>query len=81
MAMYPVQVLNPKAVKLLEDLADMGVIRLEPKTAVTPKQPITGEELAAARTIVMRGAPTLDVDKMIAWLNGSKEYSKLPFRE
>jgi hypothetical protein len=81
MSTYSVHVLNPKAVKLLEDLADLGIIKLEPKTALVPKKPMTEAELAAARARVMQGAPTLNVDEMIAWLNESKEDRKLPFRE
>ena len=62
METYCVQIVNPKAVRLLQDLADMELItiRREIDTAnVSDLSDIIDDEEAGAREAVMRGAPTL----------------------
>lgn len=81
MTMYSVEILNPKAIRLLEDLADLDLIKLQPKTPMMPKQPMSDEDRASLRERVMRGAPSLHVDEMIGWLNESKADRPLPFRD
>lgn len=80
MTMYSVEILNPKAIRLLEDLADLDLIKLQPKTPVIQKKPISDEERAVLRERIMQGAPSLNVDEMIDWLNESKKDRPLPFR-
>lgn len=46
------------------------------------KQPgISEEERVGARERIMRGAPTLNIDEMLKWLEESKKDRKLPFRD
>ena len=47
---------------------------------VEKKQVITEEERAEARKAVMRGAPTLNVEEMFAYVKETRE-RKLPFRD
>ncbi|WP_288428371.1 hypothetical protein [uncultured Spirosoma sp.] len=76
---YTVDILNPKALRLLEDLADMKLIDL--KKAGSSVDALSDEEKALARERVLRGgSQTLDVDEMIAYVNETRERS-LPFRE
>ncbi len=76
---YTVDILNPKALRLLEDLADMKLIDLK-KTGPLGNL-LSDEEKALARERVMRGgSQTLDVDEMIAYVNETRE-RPLPFRE
>lgn len=42
---------------------------------------ISAEEKAKAREIVMQGAPTLNVEAMLGWLEESKEDRPMPFRD
>lgn len=81
---YSVQMVNPKAIRLLQDLADMELItiRREVDTAsATDRLDAIEEEKAKAREAVMRGSPNLDVDAMLEWLKESKKDRKLPFRD
>ncbi len=76
---YTVDILNPKALRVLEDLADMKLIDL--KKAGSSGDALSDEERALARERVLRGgSQTLDVDEMIAYVNETRERS-LPFRE
>lgn len=81
MTMYSVQIVDPKAIQLLEDMADSGLIKLQPKTPVAYQKPMTDSERKAAHERVMRGSPSLNVDEMLAWLEESKKDRKLPFRD
>ena len=81
---YSVQMVNPKAIRLLQDLADMELItiRREVDTAsATDRLDAIEKEKAKAREAVMRGSPNLDVDAMLEWLKESKKDRKLPFRD
>lgn len=76
---YTVDILNPKALRLLEDLADMNLIELK-KTGSSDNS-LSDEEKALARERVMRGgSQTLDVEAMVAYVNETRE-RPLPFRE
>ena len=84
METYSVQIVNPKAVRLLQDLADMELItiRREVDTAsATNRLDAIDDEKARAREAVMRGSPNLDVDAMLEWLKESKKDRRLPFRD
>ena len=48
---------------------------------VQTTRPITDEERAAVRERIMRGAPTLNVDEMLEWVNESKKDRPMPFRD
>lgn len=79
MLTYSVEILNPKAVKLLEDLADLDLITINPRTTLAKQAPLSDEERAKAHERIMRGgSQTLDVDEMIAYI---KEDRPMPFRE
>ena len=79
METYSVEIRNPKAVRLLQDLADMDLIVLKPM--VSSAQILSDEEKVLARERVMRGAPSLNVEEMLDWLKESKLDRKLPFRD
>lgn len=81
MEIYSVEILNPKAVRLLEDLADLDLIAIKPETPAPKLAVLTEEQRAEARERVMRGAPTLDVDAMLEWLKESRKDRKLPFHD
>lgn len=77
METYSVEIRNPKAVRLLEDLADMDLIVLKPiKGSV-----VSEEERARAREAVLRGSPNMDLDAMLEHLRESRQDRKLPFRD
>lgn len=80
METYAIEILNPKAVRLLQDLADLDLIILHPRTT-PPQQPILTEtERTEAYERVMRGgSQTLDVDEMVAYVQEMRE-RELPFR-
>ncbi len=79
METYSVQILNPKVVRLLEDLADLELITLQPRMPLVKNKPLTEEERAAARERLIRGgSQTLDVEAMIAY---NKEDRPMPFRD
>jgi|GEM_PF-1891940 len=48
---------------------------------VQKKPVITEEERAAARERMMRGAPTLNINEMLEWLEESKKDRPMPFRD
>lgn len=79
METYSVHILNPKATKLLQDMADLELIAIEPVRLVG--NAVSDEEKARARERVRQGAPTLHVDEMLAWLQASKKDRELPFRD
>ncbi|MEZ0610229.1 hypothetical protein ACAW74_17060 [Fibrella sp. WM1] len=81
MTMYSVEILNPKAIRLLEDLADLDLIKLQPKTPIVPKKPMSDEEQASLREAVLRGSPNMDIDAMLEHLRESRQDRKLPFRD
>lgn len=84
METYTVQILNPKAVRLLQDLADLELITLRQDVVTanaSDRLDAIDDEKAKAREVVMRGAPTLNVDEMLEWLKESKKDRKLPFRD
>ena len=79
METYLVQIVNPKAVRLLEDLADMELIALQPRPPLAEKKPLTEAERQEARERVMRGgSQTLDVEAMIAY---NKQDRPMPFQD
>ena len=84
METYSVQIVNPKSIRMLQDLADMELItiRQEVDTAsVTDRLDATDDEKAKAREAVMHGSPNMDLDAMLEWLKESRKDRKLPFRE
>lgn len=48
---------------------------------VEGKPRLSGAEREAALEIVMKGAPTLNVNEMLAWLEESKKDRPMPFRD
>lgn len=48
---------------------------------VQKKPAITEEQKEAARERMMRGAPTLNVNEMLKWLEESKKDRPMPFRD
>lgn len=78
---YSVEILNPKAVKLLEDLADLELIAIKPRTAVAKQTSPSDEEREEARKRVMQGSPNMDIDAMLEHLRESRQDRKLPFRD
>ena len=84
METYSVQIVNPKAIRLLQDLADMELItiRREVDTAsATDRLDAIDDEKAKAREAVMRGSPNMDLDAMLEHLRESRQDRKLPFRD
>jgi DNA-binding GntR family transcriptional regulator len=79
MEMYSVEIVNPKAVKLLQDLADMELIVLKPVSSSSKQA--TEEEKRRAREAVMRGSSTMQVEAMLEHLRESRQDRKMPFRE
>ncbi|GEM_PF-2468672 len=81
---YTVDIINPKALRLLEDLADMKLIDLK-KTELPANQlsvnKLSDEEMALARERVMRGSPSMDIEGALAHLRESRQDRKLPFRD
>ena len=84
METYYVQIVNPKAVRLLQDLADMELItiRQEVGTAnASDRLDVIDDEKGRARERIMRGgSQTLDVEEMVAHVKETRE-RKLPFRD
>lgn len=81
MEIYSIEILNPKAKRLLEDLADLELIAIKPRTPVIEPAAPTEEQRAEARERVMRGgSQTLDVEEMIAYVKETRD-RKLPFRD
>ncbi|QJD80952.1 hypothetical protein [Spirosoma rhododendri] len=81
---YVVDIINPKALRLLEDLADMKLIDLkktESPANQVPVNQLSDEEIALARERVMRGSPGIDLDGLLAHLRESRQDRKLPFRD
>lgn len=81
---YVVDIINPKALRLLEDLADMKLIDLKKTESPANRLPInqlSDEEIALARERVMRGSPGIDLDGLLAYLRESRQDRKLPFRD
>ena len=79
METYSIEILNPKAMKLLQDLADLELIAIRP-TGV-PSALVNDEERARAREAVMRGSPNIDLEAMLEHLRESRQDRKLPFRD
>ncbi|GAB3494228.1 hypothetical protein GCM10027341_10100 [Spirosoma knui] len=77
METYSVEILHPKATKLLQDLADLELIIFKP---TGPSVNMADEEeRAKARERIMRGgSQTLDVEEMLAHVKETRE-RKLPF--
>lgn len=81
---YSVQILNPKAVRLLQDLADLELITLRQEVGVAnvaDQLNAIDDEKARAREAVMRGSPNMDLDAMLEHLRESRQDRKLPFRD
>lgn len=72
---YTVDILNPKALRLLEDLADMKLIDLKKVGALSE------EDKVLARERVMRGSPNMDINEIITHLQESRQDRRLPFRD
>ncbi|RIV25193.1 hypothetical protein DYU11_07725 [Fibrisoma montanum] len=81
MPIYSVEILNPKAIKLLEDLADLELIAIKPRTPMANQAPLSNKEREEARKRVMQGSPNLDLDAMLEHLHESRQDRKLPFRD
>ncbi|AQG80995.1 hypothetical protein [Spirosoma montaniterrae] len=77
METYSVEILNPKAIRLLEDLADLQLIAIELRTVNN----LTDEDAVQARNAVLRGSPNMDLDAMLEHLQESRQDRKLPFRD
>ena len=77
---YSVDILNPKAVRLLEDLADLQLIAIRKTQPVLSEHELT-ERKKAAREAVMQGSPTMDIDAMLAHIKESRQDRPLPFRD
>jgi hypothetical protein len=73
--------LNPKAVRLLEDLADLQLLTFRPNSASANQPTLTDIEKAKAHEAVMRGSPNMDLDRMLEHLRESRQDRKLPFRD
>ena len=78
------QILNPKAVRLLQDLADLELITLRQDVVTanaSDRLDAIDDEKAKARERIMRGgSQTLDVEEMVAYVKETRE-RKLPFRD
>ncbi len=73
METYNVQVLNPKAVQLLQDLAALNLIALQPGNPVAKQPGLTTSEQDRVHEHTV---PTLPDDEMLEWLRESPP----PFR-
>ena len=84
METYSVQLLNPKALRLLQDLADLELITLRQDVIAanaSDRLDAVDEEKAKARERIMRGgSQTLDVEEMVAYVKETRERN-LPFRD
>lgn len=84
METYSVQILNPKAIRLLQDLADLELITLRQEVvadSAADRLDSIEDEKAKARERIMRGgSQTLDIEEMIAYVKETRE-RKLPFRD
>ncbi len=81
---YSVQILNPKAVRLLQDLADLDLITLRQEVFAAnagDRLSIIDDEKVKAREAVMRGSPNMDLEAMLDHLRESCQDRKLPFRD
>lgn len=79
METYSVQILNPKAIRLLEDLADLELIALQPRTPLAKQKSLTDKERVEDQEQIMRGgSQTLDVEALIAY---NKQDRPMPFRD
>lgn len=81
MTKLSVEILNPKALRLLEDLADLQLIALEPRTPLARPRSMTDAEKAQAMAAVMNGSPDMDLDAILEHLRESREDRVLPFRD
>lgn len=81
MQTYMIEILNPKAVRLLEDLADLQLLTFRPNSASATQPTLTDIEKAKAHEAVMRGSPNMDLDRMLEHLRESRQDRKLPFRD
>jgi hypothetical protein len=81
METYMIEILNPKAVRLLEDLADLQLLTFRSNSVLVSQPTVTDTEKAKAREAVMRGSPNMDLDRMLEHLRESREDRKLPFRD
>lgn len=81
---YSVQILNPKAVRLLQDLADLELITLRQEIGVANAadhlNAIDDEKTRARERIMRGGSQTLDVEEMVAYVKETRD-RKLPFRD
>ena len=81
---YSVQILNPKAVRLLQDLADLELITLRQEVGmvnvVDHLNDIDDERTRARERIMRGGSQTLDVEEMVAYVRETRE-RRLPFRD
>lgn len=77
METYSVQILNPKAVRLLQDLADLDLITLRQEVVAvnaTDRLDSIEDEKAKARERIMQGgSQTLDVEEMVAYVKETRE--------
>jgi hypothetical protein len=81
MTKLSVEILNPKALRLLEDLADLQLIAIQPRTPLARQKPMTDVEKIQAREALMKGSPDMNLDAMLEHLRESREDRKLPFRD
>ena len=80
MRTYSVDILNPKAVRLLEDLADLKLISLRQLVPAT-SEVTDNERKQKAREAVLNGSPDMNLDAMLAYVRESRQDRKLPFRD
>ena len=78
METYSVQIVNPKAIRLLQDLADMELITIRREIdavgATDRLDTFDDEERAKARErIMLGGSQTLDVEEMAAYVKETRE--------
>ena len=59
----------------------LSLLKREHVSYQVQKKPVlSDEERAKALEIVMRGAPTLNIEEMLSWLEESKKDRPMPFR-
>ncbi len=79
METYILEILNPKGVRLLEDLADLEIITFKPQTAMARQVAMSDEEWNEAYQRIMQGGSnTLDV---LEHLRESRQDRPMPFRD
>ncbi|MBO0951758.1 hypothetical protein [Fibrella forsythiae] len=81
MTVLSVQILNPKALRLLEDMADLQLIALQPHTPLARQRPMTDEAKIAAQTAISKGSPNMDLYRVLDHISKSRKDRSLPFQD